>query len=286
MIIIHDNASLEAWEDTSVKPNCQAKKGFRHLLSSLLFLCVVLFSSLFCLSIECPRTCSLSAESVPTPTLYPVNQVVIFIGKNTWHNERSLSPSICGSSSISGNAQRPWHSLTTEIQEELFPEKAFSYFSQKQQQKLHLDYVVSAKWKVLSCSITFSSKTGLLPLLKDSCEGFAEHFQFTRWSAAVPQGFRAACLDEVIDGCSCLIFSRQIQGHFNWNHIVIWRQPRARADTWTTLPYFIWIQYQPAHGYWAPSTCLQKGWWQTTLQYLVWRRRNYTTTLLGLLAVS
>lgn len=83
----------------------QAKKHFRYFPSPLLFyvfLCAAVFWFWF-LSTECARAGSLSAE--PIPDTDPIDWVVIYAGNNIQRNDRSLNPSICDLSCISGYVQ-------------------------------------------------------------------------------------------------------------------------------------------------------------------------------------
>lgn len=142
--IIYTNTSHIAWEDQcETRKTHQAKKHFRYFPSPLLF-CVFLCAAVFWfwfLSTECARAGSLSAE--PIPDTDPINWVVIYVGNNTQRNDRSLNPSICDLSCISGYVQTV--AFPSKARESLF----LRWHSLKNNHKNTLRW--HAKWKTTSC---------------------------------------------------------------------------------------------------------------------------------------
>lgn len=108
MAIIYNSPSHIAWEDSSVKPEKHIKPRNVSGISPALCYCSVYSCVLLCfgfgfsaLSVPGLAVCLLS----PFLIQHPIDWVVIYVGKNTQHNERSLNPSIWDLSCISGKVQ-------------------------------------------------------------------------------------------------------------------------------------------------------------------------------------
>lgn len=157
MVITRNNASLQAWEDSGVKPEKHIKPKSVSDVYPALCCSSVLSRPLHCFCL--PVWFVLQAASVPGLAVcllspFPARRSSqqtgwwFLWGKTPHVMIDHWTPSTCDTlSCISGNVQRLWPSLMTKPRGSLFPEKAFNYFTQNQQQ-IRLRYMDSAKLRV------------------------------------------------------------------------------------------------------------------------------------------